>query len=122
MLTFLADQLRATIARHNAGGDTVQLILAGTIVVNAFREFDYEDANPMLGGIDSNKKMQLRFPASELGAAQFHIDFEIGDRCYVNGPVQLQPSGTPDDTKWELKYYRASADGLLITVGLGSND
>lgn len=122
MLSFLASQLQATIARHNAGGDTVQLILATNIVVNAFREFDYEEANPLLGGVDSSKKMQLRFPASELGVNQIHVDFEIGDRCYVNGPIQLQPNGTADNTKWELKYYRASADGLLITVGLGCND
>lgn len=122
MLKFQRDQLQATLARHNSGGDTVQLSLGEGIVVNAWREFDYEDANPMLGGVDSNKKMQLRFPSQELGPNQFHVDFEIGDRCYVNGPVQIQPSGTMDDTKWELKYYRASADGLLISVGLGSND
>lgn len=122
MLSFLQNQLAATLTRHNTMEDTVQLSMGESIVVNALREFDYEDANPMLGGVDSNKKMQLRFPASELAAHQFNIDFEIGTRCYVNGPIQLQPFGTRDETKWELKYYRVSADGLLISVGLGSDD
>lgn len=122
MIAFAQKQLAATFARHNAGGDTVLLTLGPGIIVNALREFDYEQADPGLGGIDSNKKMQLRFPASALGANQFHVDFEIGDRCYIGGPTALNPSGTFDNAKWELKYYRVSADGLLISVGLGAND
>jgi hypothetical protein len=122
MLAFLQKQLVAIMKRHNDGGDTVQLTLGPNIVVNALREFDYEDANPMLGGVGANKKIQLRFPNVELNGAQFKQDFDTGDRCYINGPNQLQPNGTLDPTKWELKYYRASADGLLITVGLESND
>lgn len=121
-MDFLAKQLAATLARHNSQGDTVQLTLEGTCVINALREFNYQDADPMLGGINTNKKMQLRFPHAALKGARFNQDFSIGCRCYVNGPTQLQPSGTQDNTKWELKYYRASADGQLITVGLGSND
>lgn len=122
MLAFLQRQLVALMKRHNDGGDTVQLILGPGIVVNALREFDYEDNQPMLGGGNSNKKIQLRFPNVALNGAQFKQDFDIGNRCYINGPNQLQPNGTNDPTKWELKYYRASADGLLITVGLESND
>lgn len=121
-MDFLAKQLAATLARHNGQGDTVQLTLEGTCVINALKEFEYQDSDPMLGGVNTNKKMQLRFPAQALNGSQFNQDFTIGCRCYVNGPVQLQPSGTNDPTKWELKYYRASADGQLITVGLGSDD
>jgi hypothetical protein len=121
-MEFLRQQLAATMTRHNDLGDTIILTLAEGVVVTALREFEYEDATPDLGGVNTGKKIQLRFPASELGQAMLHQDFEIGDRCYIDGPIQLQPSGTKDDTKWELKYFRASADGLLISVGLGSND
>jgi hypothetical protein len=71
-----------------------------------------------------NKTCQVRFPVSELAGAQFATDFNIGDIVYINAPI-VQPgytNETQDLDKWELQYYRQSADGLLATVGLKSND
>lgn len=130
-MSFLADQLGAVMQRSNKmevgstipkKGDVVLLTLSSTVAVTALKEYGYYAADPMLGGVSTQQKIQLRFPASELKQAVFEVDFNIGDRCYIGPPVQLIPEGTFDKAKWELKYYRESADGLLITVGLDSDD
>lgn len=124
MLNSMAEQLDAVLFRHQQGLDTVELTINGGVVVTGLREFSIEQYDPELGSYRQNKTCQVRFPVSELKGAQLGTDFVIGCVCYINLP-QIQPgfeNKIQDPSKWEMQYYRTSSDGLLISVGLKSND
>lgn len=117
-------QLKAVIDRHQQGGDTVALTIAQGVVVAGLREYSMDQSDPELGYNRGNKTCQVRFSAAELNGAQLGQDFKIGDQVWIEGPI-VQPgfeNVNQDKSRWELQYYRESADALLITVGLKSND
>lgn len=124
MIGAMNRQLNGVVLRHQQGGDSVALTLAQGVVVTGLREYSMSQSEPDMGYNRGSKTCQVRFPVIELQGAQFQKDFNVGDQCWIEGPV-VQPgfqNQFQDKTKWELQYYRESADGLLITVGLKSND